>query len=183
MHDTHAVALVFSLLSLQLVVKGIDRLLQEGHLNLLLLLDVTVLDHNLLFFFIHKVLELFDHANLQFFVVIDALGDPVNGILEQFHVALIFTNRLVGSTDGRLHSLLLKAKGLDQEAEVGVKRIERSELLIFQVRLIPQLLSLELLWRDLFLEFLDAIIENEFELLKLLSLFLQLEDLVLTITD
>ena len=46
-----------------------------------------------------------------------------------------------------------------------------------------KLASLDLLWSDLFLQLLDAIVEHELELLKLLSLTLQLVDLRLSVAN
>ena len=55
--------------------------------------------------------------------------------------------------------------------------------MILGIRLKLKLASLDLLWSDLFLQLLDAIVEHKLELFKLLSLTLQLVDLRLSVTN
>ena len=109
LHDGNTATHVLVLLALQLVVQGINRLLQEGHLDLCLLLDFVVLNHNFLVMVLDVALELSEHTHLQLLVVVDVLGHPVHSILECSNVALILADGRVSCANGSLHVLLLES--------------------------------------------------------------------------
>ena len=91
------------------------------HLHFVLLLDVAVLDHDLLVVLVDIGLEFGQNTHLQLLVVVNVLGDPVDGVLERFNVAILLPDLRIGFPDGRLHVLLLEAQILHDEAQVGVK--------------------------------------------------------------
>ena len=174
---------MLGLLASEFVVQGVNRLLKELHLHLVLLLDVAVLDDHFLLVVFDVALELGEHAHFELLVVVDVLGNPVDGVFEGADVALVLANRLSCGLDGRLHVLLLEAQVLHDEAQVCIERVELFESLVFRVGLELELASFDLLGSDLLLQLLDTVIEHELELLKLLSLSLELVDLSLAITD
>ena len=149
----------------------------------MLLLNVAVLDHDLLVVVLHESRELLDHAHLQLLKIVNVLGYPVDRILEASNVARIRADRGVGCADSCLHVFLFEAEIFDKETEVGVQRIELLKLEIHCLRLITQLSCLNLLRRDLFLQLLNTIIKHKFELFELLSLLLQLVDLLLAFAN
>ena len=63
-HDGDAVLGVLGLLTLQFVVECVDRFLQELHLDLVLLLDVIVFNHDLLIVVFDVSFQLLEHAHL-----------------------------------------------------------------------------------------------------------------------
>ena len=174
---------MLGLLASEFVVQGVNRLLEELHLHLVLLLNVAVLDHDFLLIVFDVALELGEHAHLELLVVVNVLSDPVDGVLEGADVALVLADRLSGGLDSRLHVLLLEAQVLHDETQVSVERVELLQSLVLRVGLELELASFDLLGSDLLLQLLDAIIEHELELLKLLRLSLELVDLSLAITD
>ena len=121
LHHYDAVFAVLGLLTRQFIVKCVDRLLKELHLHFVLLLDVAVLDHDLLVMLVDIDLEFGQNTHLQLLVVVNVLGDPVDGVLERFNVAILLSDLRIGFPDGRLHVFLLEAQILHDEAQVGVK--------------------------------------------------------------
>ena len=115
-HDKDAILGMFSLLTLQLVMKSINRFLQELHLYFVLLLNVVILDYNLLVVTLNVALKLLQYAHLQLLIVINALSDPVNRILECADCAVIHADLGSGLMNSLLHLLLFQTKVLDQEA-------------------------------------------------------------------
>ena len=87
-----AVLTVLGLLTSQLIVEGVDGFLEELHLHLVLLLDVAVLDHDLLIVLLDVGLKLSEHAHLQLLVVVNVLGNPIDGVLEGSDIALILAD-------------------------------------------------------------------------------------------
>ena len=160
------------LLAFKLVVQSVHRLLQEGHLDLGLLLDFVVLHHDLLVVVFDVRLELSEHTHLQLLVIVDVLGHPVNSVLEKSDVALILADSRISGTDGSLHIFLLESEVLNQESQAGVHLVELFQLTVTVIGFLLQRARLKLLGRDLFLQLLDSVIEDEFEFLKFLSLAL-----------
>ena len=111
---------MLSLLTGQFIVKCIDRLLEELHLHFILLLNVTVLDHDLLVMLLDVALEFGQHAHLQLLVVVDVLSYPVDCVLKRPNVALVHTNLRIRSSDSCLHVLLFETQIFDDEAQIGV---------------------------------------------------------------
>ena len=83
-HHADAVAVVLGLLLLKLVVEGVNGLLEEGHLDLVLLLDLAVFNGDSLAVVVFNVaLQLVKHADLEFLIIVNVLGYPVDVILER----------------------------------------------------------------------------------------------------
>ena len=120
LHDGHTVPHVLGLLTLQLTVQGVHRLFQELHLHFVLFLDFTVFHNDLLMMIFDKVLQLGEYCNLQLLVVINALGNKVDSILESSYVVFILADVCVGEADRSLHVLLLEAQIFNQESKVRV---------------------------------------------------------------
>ena len=83
---------MLSLLTSKFVLEGVNRFLEELHLHLVLLLDVAVLDYDFLIVLFDVALELSQHAHFQLLVVVDILGNPVDGVLERSDMALMLTD-------------------------------------------------------------------------------------------
>ena len=115
-HDEDSILGVLSLLTLKLVMQSINRFLQELHLNFVFLLNVVILNYDLLVVTLNVALKLLQHAHFQLLVVINALGDPVNRVLECTDCAVIHADVGAGLMNSLLHLLLFQPKVLDQEA-------------------------------------------------------------------
>ena len=85
-------------------------------MDLLLLLDLAVLNHDLLVVVLHESRELLNHAHLQLLVVVNVLGYPVDSIFEASNVDLISADCGVGSADSSLHIFLFEAEIFNKEA-------------------------------------------------------------------
>ena len=151
LHDGHTVPHVLGLLTLQLTVQGVHRLFQELHLHFVLFLDFTVFHNDLLMMIFDKVLQLGEYCNLQLLVVINALGNKVDSILESSYVVFILADVCVGEADRSLHVLLLEAQIFNQESKVRVHRVKMTQLLVSVERLQLQLFSLYFLRGNLLL--------------------------------
>jgi len=83
---------MFSLLTRELLVQRVYRLLQELHLHLVLLLNVAVLNDNLLVVLFDVAFELGKHTHLQLLIVVNVLCNPVDGIFESPNITLILAD-------------------------------------------------------------------------------------------
>ena len=83
---------MFGLLTGKLVVQGVDRFLQELHLNLVLLNDVAVFLNHLLVVVFNIAFQFSQNAHLKLFVVIDRLSDPVDRVFELTNVTVVFAD-------------------------------------------------------------------------------------------
>ena len=121
LHHENAVLIVLSLLASQFIVKCINGLLEELHLHFVLLLDITVLNHNLLVVLLDVALQLSQNAHLQLLVVVNVLRDPVDCVLERPNVAIIISDVLIGDSDSVLKVLLFETQVFHDETQVGVE--------------------------------------------------------------
>ena len=112
---------MLSLLASQFIVKCINGLLEELHLHFVLLLNVTVLNHNLLVVLLDEALQLSQHAHLQLFVVVNVLRHPVDGVLERPNVAIIVSDVLIRDSDSVLQVLLFETQIFHDETQVGIE--------------------------------------------------------------
>ena len=121
LHHKNAILVVLSLLASQFIVKCINGLLEELHLHFVLLLNITVLNHNLLVVLLDEALKLSQHAHLQLLVVVDVLRHPVDGVLERSNVAIIISDVLIRDSDSVLQVLLFETQIFHDETQVGIE--------------------------------------------------------------
>ena len=184
LHDLYVVQLVGLSLLIESLPQLLDTIDQVVQLALLLLLDLVVLllilDSLLL---INESHELFVHTVFQLVVVIDVLGNPIDSILVESNVAVVISNLSSGQLDAVLKVILLVPKFLNDETKLGIQVVVLTELLILGIGLHLELFCFDLTRCDVLSQISDLEVQHELELRELVSLSLQLLDVVLTFSN
>jgi hypothetical protein len=116
-------------------------------------------------------------------VVIDLLGDPVNGIFLVVNGDVVFANNSAESLDLVIHLLLVDSETIDLETRLSINRVEDSKTVVKLASFEVKELDLLLFWLNSSVQILDFEIKHKLELLKFLGLFLELVNLLFSNTD
>lgn len=170
-------------LFLEALLEGVDRVLEVALLILVLLLDVGV-DLNIFdLLVLHVGVQVLVHRALQQIEVVNELHCAVHGIGEALDEDVVGADLRAVLADQVLHVLLPGPEVVDDVAEISIDLIVVLEVLVHLVCLLLEASDFHLSGRDIALELLDLVVEDELELLELLRLLFELIDLLLSVTD
>jgi hypothetical protein len=163
--------------------ESVHALLKILSLALILLLDLIV--HLLRFelLILDVCEEMFLDFALEILVVVDALDDPVDGVLKRPNVDLVRSDLGASGHDKFLLYVLPDAEVIDDVAKVGVGLVVLAKRLVHGVCLALKTRDFLLTGCNVALELLDLVVEHELELLELLRLLLQDVDLAFALTN
>jgi hypothetical protein len=116
-------------------------------------------------------------------VVIDLLGDPVNGIFLVVDGDVVFANDSAESLDLVIHLLLVDSETIDLETRLSINCVEDSKTVVKLASFEVKELDLLLFWLNSSVQILDFEIKHKLELFKFLGLFLELVNLLFSNTD
>lgn len=146
--------------------------LQVLELSLILLLDLFI--HLLLFKLL--VLHIIEKPDLDLLFklvkIVNILSYPVDCVLKRSDVRLVDLDFDPSFLDGCLDLLLFASEAVYQIAQMGIRLIELTKLLIHLVCFYLKVGDLLFSWPDVFLKLFDFIIEYIFEFFKFLGLLL-----------
>ena len=163
--------------------ESVHALLKILSLALILLLDLIV--HLLRFelLILDVCEEMFLDFALEILVVVDALDNPVDGVLKRPYVDFVRSDLGASGHDKFLLNVLPDAEVIDDVAKVGVGLVVLAKRLIHGVCLALKTRDFLLTGCNVALELLDLVVEHELELLELLRLLLQDVDLAFALTN
>jgi hypothetical protein len=126
--------------------------------------------------------RLFD-GTLQLVVIVDVLDNIIYSILEALYVCVVVADLIAVCFDDVLHLGLTVTKVIDHLTEMGVCSVITLKGSVHLISLLLKLADLLLLRLYLSLELFNLVVENEFEFLQFLSLFLEAINLVFFFPD
>ena len=126
----------------------------------------------------HVLEHLLLNGSFELLVIIDVLGNPVDCIFKCPNVNFVRVDFDFGPVNHLLHLLLADAQAVDQIAQLGIGLVELSQLLVHPVCVVLQVGDFLLSWSDVLFELFDFVIKHVLEFFELLSLFLELVNLL-----
>jgi hypothetical protein len=134
-------------------------------------------------FFLDVFLVESNHSFLELLEVGDMVEAFEHIVFEFLFVALLLIELLSQVVDLVRESFLSHPEVVDDQSQVLVDPVEMFELLSHFVRLLIQFLNFQLSRSDISFQFLDFVIQHEFEFFKLLSFFLKIVDSFIFVLD
>ena len=147
------------------------------------MLDVRVHVAVLCLLVLNEIEQALVDRDLKLLVIISVLNNLVDGILEVVDIGFVVPDDFTVSSNSLSNQSLTNTEILNHEAERSINRVIVVQLLVKRLRPFTKAGNLELFRGNILPEISDLLIKNELELLKLLGLFLQMQDGLLPLVD
>jgi hypothetical protein len=118
-------------------------------------------------------IEILVHGPLELIEVIDVLNNPVDSILESFNKDVVMSDLGLVLLDELTHVLLSGSEIINNVTQIGINFVVVFQVSIHVIRLFLEFGNLKTSWSNISLELFDLVVQDEFELLKLLGLLFQ----------
>ena len=147
------------------------------------MLDVWVYVTVLCLLVLDEIEKALVDRDLQLLVIISVLNNLVDSILEVVDIGFVVPDNFTVSSNSLRNQGLTNTEILNHKAERSIDRVVVVQLLVKRLRPFTKAGNLELFRGNILPEISDLLIKNKLELLKLLSLFLQMKDGLLPLVD